>query len=145
MSHRGKAHLRRTARSPQTESNRGRPPPRSSLTLLATVRVRQIEVLSVACARLDAESGVTLLALVKSSVERGALSVIVDFGPTTFIDLDGALAVGTARARLGDAGSLVLSGLSPRARAVLLAAGVAGSVRMVDWWTDAVEPATRVA
>jgi anti-anti-sigma regulatory factor len=109
------------------------------------VRVRQIEVLSLACPRLDAESGVTLLALVKGSVERGARSVILDFGPLTFIDLDGALAVGAARVRLGEAGSLVLSGLCPRARAVLLAAGVAGSVRMVDWWTDAVEPATRVA
>jgi anti-anti-sigma regulatory factor len=118
---------------------------KSPMMLLATVRIRDTEILSLACARLDANSGGALLGFVNASIERGTRRLVLDLGPATFVDLEGARALAKARARLGADGHLAVAGLSARARAVLSAAGLAGSLQIVEWWTDAVSPVARAA
>lgn len=102
---------------------------------LATVRIHDTEVLSLACPRIDARSGVALLALVSEAAKRGARKVVLDLGPSTVIDFAGARALETASAQLG--GGLVLAGLGGRARTLLRSVRVAEQLQMVEWWADA--------
>lgn len=111
---------------------------------LATIRIRETEILSLACPRLDAESGAVLLEIVAGSVNRGARLVVLDFGPGTFVDFAGTRAIEAAAMKLGE-GGLCLVGLNIRARALLASVGVASRVRLLEWWTDAVEPVARAA
>ena len=118
---------------------------RKSLSMqLATIRIRDIEVLSLACPRLDAHSGATLLELVAAAVRRGARQVVLDFGPGTALDFAGTRALEAAAMKLGE-GGLCVVGLNARARAMLDAVGVAPQLRLLEWWTDAVDPVTRAA
>jgi len=111
---------------------------------LATIRIRDTEILSLACPRLDAQSGAALLELVAASVGRGARQLVLDFGPSTVIDFAGSRALEAAAMKVGE-GGLCVVGLSARARAMLAALGVAPQLRMFEWWTDAVEPVSRAA
>lgn len=113
--------------------------------LLATLRIRDTEILSFDCPRLDARRGAALLEIVVASIDRGASTVVLDFGPETTIDFAGARAIDTASARLGGGGALVVSGLGGRATAFLRSVRIAEHVRLVEWWTDAVEPTSRAA
>jgi len=112
---------------------------------LATIRINDTEILSLKCPRLDATTGAALLELVSCSVARGARTVVLDLGYGVVVDFAGASALEAASAMVGQAGCLVVSGLGGRARTLLRSTGVAEHVRLVDWWTDAVDPVTRAA
>ena len=112
---------------------------------LATIRVQDTEILSLACPRIDARAGLELVELVVDSVKRGARNVVLDLGPLTNIDFAGARALEVASRCVGDGGYLYLAGLNSRARMLLRSLRVAGDVRMIDWWTDALEPVPRAA
>lgn len=112
---------------------------------LATIRINDTHILSLRCPKVDASSGARLLGLVTSSVEGGARSVVLDLGPTTVVDFAGARALQAAGEKLGPAGRLYLAGLNGRARALLRSVNVDRHVRMVEWWTDAVEPTLQQA
>ncbi|MDB4941436.1 MAG: hypothetical protein JWP97_970 [Labilithrix sp.] len=107
---------------------------------LATIRIQDTEILSLSCPRLDALAGFKLLELVAASKKRGANTVVLDLGPNTVIDFAGARAVEAASRHVGD-GRLFLAGLNSRARALLRAVRVTEHVQLVEWWTDAMEPA----
>ncbi len=112
---------------------------------LATIRVRDTEILSLSCRRLDAEKGSAILELVTAAAHRGCTSVVLDFGPVTVIDFAGARALEAASAVLRGRGRLFLSGLSGRARATLRALRAEEHVQMIEWWTEAVAPEVRAA
>ena len=112
---------------------------------LATIRINDTEILSLKCPRLDATTGAALLELVSCSVERGARTVVLDLGYGTVVDFAGASALQAASAMVGGAGGLVIAGLGGRARSLLRSTRVAEHVRLVEWWTDAVEPVARAA
>lgn len=112
---------------------------------LATVRVHDTEVLSLSCPRLDERTGAKLIELVTSSVRRGARKIVLDLGPSTIVDFAGARALRTAAGELGSERCLFVAGLSGRARAMLRSLRVSEHVRMVEWWTDAVDPVAQAA
>jgi hypothetical protein len=114
---------------------------RNRSLLLATIRIHQTEILSLACPRIDVQSGAQLVELVVGSVKRGARDVVLDFSPGTVIDFAGARAVQAASVSVGADGKLFLAGLNGRARTLLRAVRVAEHVHMVEWWTDAMESA----
>lgn len=110
----------------------------------ATIRIGDTEILALSCPRLAAQSGAKLLALVMASVKRGARNVVLDFGPDTVVDFDGAEALEAASKRVAT-GSLYVAGLSGSARKHLRLAQVAQHLGMVDVWTDAMEPLSLAA
>lgn len=105
---------------------------------LATIRIQETEILSLACPRLDALAGFHLLELVTASLKRGARRIVLDLGPITVIDFAGARAIEAASRQVGT-GQLFLAGLNTRARALLRTVRVAEQVTFVDWWTDAMD------
>ena len=111
---------------------------------LATIRVQDTEVLSLACPRLDERRGAAVVDLVLASVKNGARQVVVELGPETVIDFAGARALRAAAAEVGT-GRFFVAGLSGRARAMLRAVRVSEQVRMVEWWTDATPPLANAA
>lgn len=106
---------------------------------LATIRIHDTHVLSLACRRLDQEAGAHVVDLVKSSVAQGARTVVLDFGPFTAVDFGGARALELAAEKLGRHRGLVAAGLNARARALLRSLRLVDRVRLVEWWADAVE------
>lgn len=112
---------------------------------LATIKIHDTVVLSLQYARIDADVGAAIVELIGVSVQRGARRVVLDLGPHTVIDFAGARAIEAASDRLERGESLILVGLNGRARALLRSVRVLEKVRLVEWWTDAVEPMTRAA
>ncbi|MBS2012053.1 MAG: hypothetical protein JST00_04150 [Deltaproteobacteria bacterium] len=74
----------------------------------------------------------------KSSVAQGAKTVVLDLGPFTTMDFDGARALEVASGLLGGRG-LVAAGLSSRARTLLRSLRLVDRIRLVEWWADAVQ------
>ena len=107
---------------------------------LATIRVRDTHVLSLALARLDGRSGSALIDLVSAASESGARDVVIDLHPATVVDFAGARALRSASAQLPEGGRLFLAGLNGRARAVLRSHCAADRIRLIEWWTEAMEP-----
>lgn len=112
---------------------------------LATIRISDTEILSLSCPRIDAHNGLVLLELVAASVKHGARSVVLDLGPRTIIDFSGARAVEAASRFTGEKGTLFLAGLNSRARALLRATRVVEHVKLIEWWSDAIEGMTQQA
>lgn len=110
---------------------------------LATLRIHETEILSLVCPRIDGRSGAALVEMVASCVGRSARDVVLDFGHGTVVDFAGVCALDEACTKLDPRGNLYVTGLSGRARALVRSLDVGRHVRMVERWTDAVDPAAR--
>jgi anti-anti-sigma regulatory factor len=113
--------------------------------LLATLRIHHTTIHSLDCPRVDATSGARLVELAAASVREGARTVVFDIGSVATIDAAGACAIEEASMQLIAGEPLVLVGLNRRARAALRTLQLLGRVRLVEWWTDVVEPTAAAA
>lgn len=107
---------------------------------LATIRIHDTFVVSLACHRLDAAAGDALITIVEDCILEGARHLVLDFGPYTVIETSGARALTLAREALGDDGALHVAGLNARARAMLRSLRVTDRVELIEWWSDGVMP-----
>jgi len=115
-----------------------------NLLRLATIRVNDTVIVSLANARIDGACRGELLELIETCLEEGAASVVLDLGPSVVLDFAGARALTDAQKRLGQ-GKLTVAGLGARARTLLQSLRVHETVGIVEWWADAVEADARAA